>query len=243
MAGANVNATDKDGGTALMTACERLSLRVVKELLSAGALPNIALPRDGRTALMFCCFRPDLISALVAAGVDVNARAKDGTTTLMLVVRQGFPEAVGILIEAGADVNARNNKGQSVLLLAIQDGDEDTKRLVREAGAIPQVESGLRRLDVCHQALLNWGQHCRCFCSWSDPTSSTAFNRFQQTDRNSLNTKSAVCVGNSVSVALLTARKYRPGFPVRSLKISRLLPGICPKVEGRKKAGAKTVDE
>ena len=136
-AGANVNATDPDGGTALMTACERLSLPIVRELLSAGADPNIALVRDGRTALMFCFFRTDMLSALIAAGANVNVHAKDGTTPLMLASEQGFPEAVRVLIKAGANVNAHNNKGQSVLAVAMKDGDKDTQRQLREAGAMP----------------------------------------------------------------------------------------------------------
>lgn len=136
-AGARVNGTDKYGGTALMTACERLSMPVVSELLSAGADPNIALIRDGRTALMFCFFRTDMVSALIAAGANVNVHGKDGTTPLMLAAEQGYPEAVRVLIKAGASVNARNNQGQSVLALAMKDGDEDTQRLLREAGAVP----------------------------------------------------------------------------------------------------------
>lgn len=135
-AGARVDAIAPWGGTALMTACERLSISVLKEVLAAGADPNIALIKDGRTALMLCYYHSEAITLLVEAGADANAKAKDGTTALMLAAQYGPPDAVRTLINVGADVNARNSRGQSVLALAIKDGDEESQRLLQEAGAL-----------------------------------------------------------------------------------------------------------
>jgi hypothetical protein len=79
-AGANVNAKNEDGSTALMYAA-------------------IHAARFSKN--------PEVISILVKAGADVNARDNDGWMALDLVrAGNATPEVVSVLVKAGADVNA-----------------------------------------------------------------------------------------------------------------------------------------
>ena len=51
---------------------------------------------------------PEVISVLIEAGADVNAKDKDGITPLMWAAwYNDIPEVISVLIKAGAKVNAR----------------------------------------------------------------------------------------------------------------------------------------
>ena len=50
----------------------------------------------------------EVITTLIEAGANVNAKDKNGMTPLMYAVRVSTLEVITALIEAGADVNARN---------------------------------------------------------------------------------------------------------------------------------------
>ena len=62
---------------------------------------------------------PEIISALIKAGAEINARDKDGATPLIIAARwNSSPEIFAALIKAGAEVNARDNDGNSPLMKA-----------------------------------------------------------------------------------------------------------------------------
>ncbi len=62
---------------------------------------------------------PEVITALLGAGADVNARDKDGMTPLMFAaVHNPNPEVASTLLAAGADVNARDKDGMTALMFA-----------------------------------------------------------------------------------------------------------------------------
>ena len=63
-------------------------------------IPALFLPaRDGHTKE---------VKALISAGADVNAKAKNGTTALMAASYNGHTEIAQALIAARADVNAKS---------------------------------------------------------------------------------------------------------------------------------------
>lgn len=64
--------------------------------------------RDGVALLVAAAGRADvdLVHALLAAGVDVNARSQDDSTPLMEAAWRGDPGTVDVLLAAGADVDA-----------------------------------------------------------------------------------------------------------------------------------------
>ena len=83
--GANVNAGDKDGKTALMYACEsNTEVEVVRILITKNADVN-AQTNKGKTALMFACEsnkNMKIVDSLEKAGADLKAKTKDGKTAL-----------------------------------------------------------------------------------------------------------------------------------------------------------------
>ena len=114
-AGANVNAQDRDGYTALMQASGRGHTEIAKLLIEAGADVNahdIYVPSRG--------------------GVDYELPP---STPLMWASLGGHTEIVKLLIEAGADVNTTDNGGHTALWFASIEGYADIVRLLKEAGA------------------------------------------------------------------------------------------------------------
>ena len=76
----------------------------VELLLRRGAHPDAPNPLDGNTALMMAANRGaiDVVRMLIAAGADVNAKAKDGWTPLEAATMIGDEEIVELLKRAGA---------------------------------------------------------------------------------------------------------------------------------------------
>lgn len=74
-----------------------------------------------------------MVRFLIDAGADVNIRAKDGTTALILAVEIGEYDTVKMLLDAGADVKAKNAKGQTVATVAKQKGIAKIIKAVAEA--------------------------------------------------------------------------------------------------------------
>jgi len=122
--GANVEAVNESGGSALLLATQNVvnrdnktsKLATVAALLEAGA--DAGAHHHGRTELHQCVInRFDEIAALlIEAGADVNATNTEGNTPLHLVPKEGGAELLALLLGAGADTTVRNAHG----LLAIE---------------------------------------------------------------------------------------------------------------------------
>ncbi len=129
--GADVNASDKKGMTALLYAARRHNNpEMIKLLLDSGADVN-ASNKDGWTPLMIVVrnhLNTEMIKLLLVSGADVNASNKDGWTPLMFAVSQfhsykdiyKLPEMIKLLLDKGADVNASKQDGTSPLLVALK---------------------------------------------------------------------------------------------------------------------------
>ncbi len=107
--GANVNAKDIGGRTALMATA-------TKSNLSSSYAERLK----------------DVAELLIKSGVEVNAKDNEGMTALMLAARWGNKDTVELLIKSGANVNAKDNEGYSALMHA---GSDDIANLLRAAGA------------------------------------------------------------------------------------------------------------
>ena len=66
----------------------------------------------------------EIVKYLVENGVDINAKDKDGKTTLMKTVENRNLEIVKYLVDNGANVNAKNKNGNTPLILAPYGGDK-----------------------------------------------------------------------------------------------------------------------
>ena len=76
-------------------------------------------------------------SALLQAGVPVDASQPDGTTALHWAVRHDAQDVAGRLLRAGADPNAANRYGVTPLALAAANGHPGIVAALLEAGASP----------------------------------------------------------------------------------------------------------
>ena len=134
--GADVNAKDKYGATALMVASEKSYLEVVKALLAKGADVN-AKDNNGVTALMVASGNghTEVVNLLLANGADVNAKDNDGLTALRMASQFGHSEVVKVLLAKGADINAKANDGVTALMVAAQNGHSEVVKSLLANGA------------------------------------------------------------------------------------------------------------
>jgi thioredoxin-like negative regulator of GroEL len=142
--GADVNARDKDGLTALMWAAAGGRTDIVKALLDKGADVN-AKTSYGYTALMWAAAggHTDIVKALLDKGADVNAKDSDGYTALMWAAARGHTDIVKALLDKGADVNAKDEDGTTALMSAARNGHTDTVKALLDKGAYANMKDTL----------------------------------------------------------------------------------------------------
>jgi hypothetical protein len=137
--GADVNAVQLNGVTALIYACEEGHLEIALLLIEKGANVNAAGTDDGTTALMNASWKGHLevVRELCKRGANVNAaRTDDGFTALMGACEEDHLEVVRELCERGANVNAgRTTDGYTALMAASQEGHLSVVRELCEKGA------------------------------------------------------------------------------------------------------------
>jgi len=120
-AGANANARNHEGSTALMAALGWWVSypEVIVTLLQNGADIN-ARDNWGNTPLMVASSgrNPDALSVLLENGADINARDSSGRTALILAAAP-YRYGLEMFLERGADVNARSDNGLTALMLSV----------------------------------------------------------------------------------------------------------------------------
>jgi ankyrin repeat protein len=135
-AGADVNAAQVDGTTALHWAVYNDDAETVALLLRAKAGVN-AVNRYGVPPLALACTNGNaaIVNLLLEAGADANAAMAGGETVLMLASRAGNAGVVKALLARGARTDARERHGQTALMWAAAEGNTAVVRLLLEAGA------------------------------------------------------------------------------------------------------------
>jgi ankyrin repeat protein len=119
--GADVNAAQGDGMTALHWAASLGDLELTEMLLVAGANVRAATRINGYTPLFVASRSGNaaIVAALLRAGADARAVSVTGSTPLMLAAGSGSVEAVRLLLDAGSDIDARESaRGQTALIFA-----------------------------------------------------------------------------------------------------------------------------
>jgi len=149
--GANVNAINLWGNTALMEASSNGHTEIVKLLIEQGADVNAQPKLNGITALMLASSNghTEIAKLLIKAGADVNAQSKHGTA-LIKAWQEGYTEIAKLLIEEGADVNVMTiievrsfgfredyepTGGYTALICSSEYGHTEIVKLLIEAGA------------------------------------------------------------------------------------------------------------
>ncbi len=148
--GANPNARDVNGSTALLSMIESSpiyqhdSKSVVAEiatmLLDKGADPNIRTRYNGESILMRALesSNKEMVASLLSRKADVNQPSPySGNTPLMQAIESNSnaKEIVPLLLAAGADVKAKSNNGQSALKLATMRNEATLVELLKAKGA------------------------------------------------------------------------------------------------------------
>lgn len=154
--GADVNAAQGDGMTALHWAASNRDPGLARVLLDAGA-GVAAGTRIGHYTPLHVAAQAgagEVVEMLLGAGADpeLAARAGGGARPLHLAAASGSERAVEALVAAGADVNATEESwGQTPLIFAASKGRTDAVRALLEAGADPAMHTGV--MDVTARAV------------------------------------------------------------------------------------------
>ena len=136
--GADVNAAQGDGMTALHWASRTGDVDLAQMLLYAGANVKATTRLGAYTPLMMAAEQGHaaVIAALLAAGADVKAANATGTTPLMLAALSGDARAVTMLVENGAEVDAKEKSmQQTALMFATGSNRVDAIAALLKAGA------------------------------------------------------------------------------------------------------------
>jgi ankyrin repeat protein len=123
--GIDINAVNNFGWSGLMHACSnRLTLSSIKLLLSSNADASI-VNNEGDTALIYCLYHIEAMKLLLqyrdesidGAGIDINAKDKNGWTILTLACSEGYNQTVDLLLSANADASIPNKVGGKTALI------------------------------------------------------------------------------------------------------------------------------
>lgn len=155
--GADVNAAQGDGMSALHWAAELGNVDLMDVLLYAGAELESAT-RIGRYRPLHIASRNgnlEAVNRLVDAGADVMAATDpSGSTALHLAALSGSGEVVRALVAAGAEVDARESAWQQTpLIFAASWNRVDAVVALLEEGADPDLSS--ESMDLVQQGRLD----------------------------------------------------------------------------------------
>jgi ankyrin repeat protein len=149
--GADVNAPQGDGMTALHWAAYNGNVDIAAVVLEAGADPMAPTRIGAYTPLHLAAQAGSeaVVEALLAAGANPNARTVDvgGATPLHFAAQAGDPGTVLALLERGVDIDAREQAwGQTPLMFAAAADRLEAVKVLLARGADPSIAS--RFIDV-----------------------------------------------------------------------------------------------
>ncbi len=174
-AGADIESKDSFGFTPLMTSLDNPNLEVMKTLVKAGA--NMSVYDASGVPLVTLCILAITeyvqmhsttahLKALIEAGADVDARAKDdkGQTALMAAVTFTLqPEVIEILAGSTKDINMKSFDGLSAYSLALGIDNPASAALTNKNVRL-NLENNKAALSIleAHGAKISFPELCSC---------------------------------------------------------------------------------
>jgi len=134
-AGADITARDQSSLTPLHYATWQGDAATVTLLLAEGANPNTITETLHETPLHYAANHPDMVKALVDAGIAADARNHDGRTALHIASSAGTVESVRALLAGYARADVATNMGVTALMMAAEEGHVEIVRLLLQYGA------------------------------------------------------------------------------------------------------------
>ncbi|KAI8767693.1 ankyrin repeat domain-containing protein 29 [Biomphalaria glabrata] len=134
--GANPNAIDKDGMTALLYASDIGNLHYL-QILERFDVDFKTSDKKGATALMLSAQwgHEECVQFLLNKSLKIDARDIKGQTALMYAAKQGKTTCVQHLLNVGADKNVVCEKGYTALMHALQNSEFQSAKLLLAKGA------------------------------------------------------------------------------------------------------------
>lgn len=166
-AGANIEAIDSEGYTALIYSCAYGYQDIAELLISKGANIN-SFKNDVNP--MFAAVNndnTDVIQILLDAGSDINCTDSEGYTPLMFAAQEGYTNSVSYLLSHGAKIDIENNAGHTATSIATQNNHNDVVDILilsnpKKAGYSKYANSPINTAEyvenkVAEKKLINYG--------------------------------------------------------------------------------------
>ncbi|EAX93924.1 ankyrin repeat protein, putative [Trichomonas vaginalis G3] len=155
--GANINAKNIDGKTALHIATSKINnnKEIVELLLSHGANIN-EKDNYGATALHKAGYNnnKEIVELLLSNGANIDEKNSFGRTTLHNAACYNCQEIAKLLLSHGANINARDNDGRTPLHYATDSNRKEFVKLLLSQGANIN-EKDLNERTALHIAAAN----------------------------------------------------------------------------------------
>lgn len=150
--GADAEARDHCGLTALMFAILKKNKEIVNCLIDGGASIETHEDIFGMTSAMWAVIHgdKDLVELLIKKGAKLDSRDNSGWTLLHYACNRGREELSIDLIKRGADVNAKDKEGNTPLMIAANQAKVGIIKLLLRSGADKTLKNskGLSALDL-----------------------------------------------------------------------------------------------
>lgn len=174
--GANVDARDSNGSTALMVASRHGYLDHLEALLGAGAEPNLTdFSRISALWLAAKYGHTECARLLIGSGANVEGRelrSRTPFTALMVAAQNDHPDMVRLLVEKGAKLDARGARERhSALMVAAMRGSVGCVEALLDADASEDLADSNGWTAKEHAAY--WGnasvmRMLAPLCGWAD---------------------------------------------------------------------------
>ncbi len=130
---ANPRLKNRYGDTALMIAALQGHTEIVRLMVERKIDPN----HGGWNPLHYAAFegRAEIISLLLAGGADINLKAPNGHTALMLAAKRGHLDAVRVLVGSNADVSVSDAEEGTAHDMALKANHTDVAAFLNRATA------------------------------------------------------------------------------------------------------------